>query len=117
MNIHQQGYILDISLVGSDTQQNGCVADRASIWQGQRGSNPRHAVLETAARTYLYYYKRGVHMVEIRVIGEADELRQAEKAIEQMFDVVDKSKFYDCRDDAQRKRLYIKANIKTATDK
>ena len=56
-------------------------------------------------------------MVEIRVIGEADELRQAEKAIEQMFDVVDKSKFYDCRDDAQRKRLYIKANIKTATDK
>ena len=86
-------------------------------WQGQKVSNPRHAVLETAARTYLYYYKRGVHMVEIRVIGEADELRQAEKAIEQMFDVVDKSKFYDCRSDTDRKRQYIKANIKNAPDK
>ena len=86
-------------------------------WQGQKVSNPRHAVLETAARTYLYYYRRGVHMVEIRVIGEADELRQAEKAIEQMFDVVDKSKFYDCRSDTDRKRQYIKANIKNAPDK
>ena len=86
-------------------------------WQGQKVSNPRHAVLETAARTYLYYYKRGVHMVEIRVIGEADELRQVEKAIEQMFDVVDKSKFYDCRSDTDRKRQYIKANIKNAPDK
>ena len=56
-------------------------------------------------------------MLEIRVIGDANELRQAKKIIEQMFDVEEKSKFYDCRDDAQRKRLYIKANIKTATDK
>ena len=56
-------------------------------------------------------------MLEIRVIGDAGELRQAEKTIEQMFEVEQKSKTYDCCDDAQRKRLYIKANIKTETDK
>ncbi len=54
-------------------------------------------------------------MLEIRIMGNADELRQAEKIIEQMFDIEEKSKFYDCRDYAQR--LYIKANIKTETDK
>lgn len=56
-------------------------------------------------------------MLEIRVIGDADELRQAEKVIEQVFEVEQKSKTYDCRDETQRKRLYIKANIKTETDK
>lgn len=56
-------------------------------------------------------------MLEIRIMGKADELRQAEKIIEQMFEVEQKSKTYDCRDDAQRKRLYITANIKTVTDK
>lgn len=55
-------------------------------------------------------------MLEIRIMGNADELRQAEKVIEQMFEVEQKSKTYDCRDETQ-KRLYIKANIKTETDK
>lgn len=56
-------------------------------------------------------------MLEIRIMGKADELRQAEKIIEQMFEVEQKSKTYDCRDETQGKRLYIKVNIKTATDK
>ena len=47
-------------------------------------------------------------MLEIRVIGDADELRQADKVFEQVFEVEQKSKTYDCRDETQRKRLYIK---------
>ena len=40
------------------------VFTRLFIWQGQKGSNPRHAVLETAALpTELYPYKNSLILV------------------------------------------------------
>ena len=37
----------------------GCIYFIAPIWQGQKGSNPRHAVLETAALpAELYPYRK-----------------------------------------------------------